>query len=258
MTRRIVNSASIKKQDNMSSWVPTVQTSPGGAGTFSSYTLAPSLLPSTFLFCPSAREIDNVSQDLADRNAQLCYARGYKETCDMRIAGGMPFRWRRIVFRCKGLPNIFLASDPTYVSSYYSLQTSPNGYVRQTNPLPSGAYLITNSFVFKGSQTLDWINPLQAKVDTQKVDLMYDKTISLNPGNQTGSFHTYHHWFPVNKNIQYSDDEAGAGMTTSAFSTQNKPGCGDVFIYDLFESNAPTGDDRLNIRFQGTWYWHEK
>lgn len=257
MTRRIVNIASVKKQDNMSQWVPTTPTNPAGAGAFTPASITATGTPIGVLFCPSARDLEQTNNDMDDRNQQLVFARGYKETCDMRVLGSVPFRWRRIVFSCKGLPALFQSSDPTFNSNYFQFE-SASGIVRQTTPLPSGGYGLTNAYLFKGQVNLDWHNPLQAKVDTQRVNLHYDKTVGMNPGNQTGSFHTYHHWFPINRNIMYSDDEAGVGGETSRFSSLAKPGIGDVFVYDLFESTRLSETDTLQVRFQGTWYWHEK
>lgn len=259
LTRRIANVASVKKQDNMSNWVPDSSVNPGGAGQFTQQAINPTAIPVGFLFCPTAREFEPTQNDLADRNAQTIYARGYREQTDLRLSGSQPYRWRRIVFSCKGLPDKFLTQDPTFGTSYFSLQVSPAGYVRQSNVLPVNAFAIVNSVVFKGTISNDWISPMNAKTDTQKLTIHSDRSMVLNPGNQSGLFRNVKNWYPLNKNLTYSDDEAGTSISTSRFSSPyDRRTMGDLFIYDLFESISNVQDSQLLVRHQGTFYWHEK
>lgn len=258
LTRRIANVASVKKQDNMSNWVPTSSVNPGGAGQFGVQAINPATGPISFLFCPTAREFDPDRSELDVRNAQTIYARGYKEQTDIRMTGPQPFRWRRICFSGKGVPDKFLASDPTFVKEYYTLLVSPAGYVRQSNVLPSGAFGIVNSLLFKGTINNDWVTPMNAKPDTDRFVIHSDVTHVLNPGNQAGLFKVYNNYYPMNKNLTYGDDEAGTSLSTSPFAAPTRFGMGDYFIYDLFESVNATLDTQLGVRHQGTFYWHEK
>lgn len=258
LTRRIANVASVKKQDNMSNWIPNSSTSPGGAGQFGVQSINPAAAPVGFLFCPTARDFDPDRSELDVRNAQTIYAKGYKEQTDIRMAGAQPFRWRRICFSGKGLPDKFIASDPTFVKEYYTLLTSPAGYVRQSNVLPSGAFGIVNNLVFKGTIGNDWNTPMNAKPDTERLVIHSDVTHVLNPGNQAGLFKVYNQYYRMNKNLTYGDDEAGTSTSTIPFAAPTRFGMGDFFIYDLFESVTSTADTVLGVRHQGTFYWHEK
>lgn len=258
LTRRIANVASVKKMDNMANWVPVSSINPGGAGNFAVQGINPTADPVGFLFCPTARVFEGTQNDLSDRNAQTIFARGYREWTDIRMSGAQPFRWRRIVFSAKGLPDKFLAADPTFISAYYSTTTT-SGYVRQSNVLPSGAFGIVNSILFKGVASVDWSTPMSAKVDTQKLTVHSDKSMVLNPGNQSGLLRNVKNWYPLNRNLTYGDDEAGTGLLTSPFASPlDRHGMGDLFIYDLFESVSNTADTTLGVRHQGTFFWHEK
>lgn len=116
-----------------------------------------------------------------------------------------------------------------------------------------------NAILFKGSQGVDWLDPILAPVDTSRVDLKYDKTQRLCSGNQSGMFKEVKLWHPMNKNLTYQDDESGEVMTTSVFSVDDKRGMGDYMVLDLFSSLLGTStSDILSVTYQASLYWHEK
>jgi len=115
------------------------------------------------------------------------------------------------------------------------------------------------AIVFKGKQNVDWNDFIMAKVDTTRVDLKYDKTRIIQSGNDTGVFKKYPHWFPMNKNLVYDDDEAGDVVESSKFSVTDKRGMGDYIIFDIFTAHGTgSASDILRIQSESTMYWREK
>ena len=55
-------------------------------------------------------------------------------------------------------------------------------------------------------------------------------------------------------------DENAQGMTSIPYSTEGKPGIGDVYIWDMvrLESPAQAGTASFQFTPEGTWYWHER
>lgn len=62
----------------------------------------------------------------------------------------------------------------------------------------------------------------------------------------------------MNKNLVFSNDEAGETETSDAFSTVGKAGMGDFYIYDIFQSIGTDAAQHLAFEPQATLYWHEK
>jgi len=255
--RRILNVTSQKKQDNMTQFVPTDPiNSPGGTGVFGDQIITAGSGTACFLFCPSARQFQTTQNDESDRNSKNTYARGYKEITTLKVSGGTPWRRRRIVFSMKGLPEYLLTQISTFTANYYRLQTSA-GYVRQSAVLAAANVGVVNTVVFQGALGSDWSFQMNAKTDSTRITVLSDSVININPGNASGSVRTVKQWYPLNKNLVYGDDESGAGTASSDFSTLAKPGMGDVFIFDIYES-ALVNTDQLSVNNQGTYYWHEK
>ena len=46
----------------------------------------------------------------------------------------------------------------------------------------------------KSAGNIDWQDPTTAKVDTRRVTLHYDKTVTINSGNSNGVFRTFKRW----------------------------------------------------------------
>jgi hypothetical protein len=207
------------------------------------------------LFSPNFR--DKSSSDpnsKATRETDTIYARGFKERATLISNSPASWRWRRIVFACKGL-NQLLGAGAT------GLETS-NGYVRLVPDYASASATTSRNnleaILFRGNSLTDWINQITAKVDTQRVTLLSDKTRTLNSGNALGKYFKHSQWYPINKNIVYSNDENGEVENSSSVSTTAKPGMGDVFIADYFECSTNQATDTLFFEPECTFYWHEK
>lgn len=257
--RRITDITATKKQDNMLQWVPTDPTNnPSGAGTPSSIEVIAAATSYGFLYCPTARRFEDTQNDMSDRNRQYTFARGYKEVSTLKVQGGIPWRRRRIAFSIKGLPSQLLSIASSFIPGFFYKFDSTVGVVRQMALLPSAQRTALQTILFKGSFNEDWLDPMLAKVDTQRVTLHSDTITSLNPGNSNGTVRVLKQWYPLNKTLCYQDDEDGSSTTVNEFSTQSKVGMGDFFIYDIYESVLVDPAQKLQINQEGTYYWHEK
>jgi len=246
----------------MLQWVPSDQGNPAGAGSAADFNIPANQGIAAFLFCPTARQIDadgTAKDEPQARTKQTIFARGYKEVTTLRIAGGVPYRWRRICFRCKGGPELWIANSAsgTFSQPFYRMYTS-FGYVRIAVSLPVAFQTIIEADLFRGVQNQDWSSPFNAKVDTSTFDVVSDRTITLNPGNSVGHTRTVKQWYPMNKNLTYTDDEAGVTVDTNEFSVPGKQGMGDFFIFDIMQSTTSAQEAGLLFNHEGTFYWHER
>lgn len=194
----------------------------------------------------------------AVRTSSTCYMRGLKETISLRTADGDPWRWRRICFTLKG-DRIHSLQTPAQILYNRATGSGTSGITRPVTNWPAtfigGAEL--EQLIFRGVRNLDWVEPTLAPLDTTRISVKYDKTMSLASGNESGFIKTIHRWHPMNKNLVYSDDENGQNMELTPWSTEAKPGMGDYYVVDLFKSNGRP-EAQLGLRYNSTLYWHEK
>jgi len=245
--RRILNITSKKKQDNM---LPYTTNPDGSGGTPTSFGV-----PQTggfFLWCATAR--DRVSSQ-GDANAgslresDTVFMRGLKERIILTPNTPVSWMWRRITFTVKGSNFGPIAN---------SIETSRGWNRLLVNSNNSTTSLGITTFVFDGAQNVDWFDTMTAKVDTQRVTLMSDKTRVIGSGNQLGRFHRYKYWYPMNKNFIYANDENGETESTETYHATGKAGMGDYYVLDIFKC-ADTGNTHiLDFNPEATLYWHEK
>lgn len=260
--KSIINATANKKRDTM----PIIAFSdddipaPGSPGAAYNMTGDTSY---EFLFSPTARTLDTQPR-INMRNKTVTYARGYRESCETisdftgtAITGN--WTWRRIVFSTK---DAFYESFPDSTVQYYDGSTV--GYCRPAwNLLGIGTQTGTarnalEDMLFEGSVLVDWYSRLSAKVNTKRVTLHYDKVLQLTSGNNQPRIHRNKFWHGFNKPLVYRDHESGPSQAVDAFSTEGKPGIGNVFIWDYFENASENPDQRLQWQPLGTYYWHEK
>ena len=181
------------------------------------------------------------------------------ETVEINTNDGTPWQWRRIVFRMKGRTFFQVGQDEATPRELY-FRNGTDGYARLvTDWAPTSAASTVNAFVFKGVRGDDWSSVNEAHVDTTRVSLMYDKTVHIRAGNESGVSRLFKRWHPVNHNLVYNDDEAGASEDSSHFSVESMAGCGDVYVMDIFTcSEFAETSARLNFKPQATLYWHER
>lgn len=267
--KRMLNVTSIKKRDTMMTFSNT-----NGNGLSQSIALGNLNVNGTsaafVLFCPTARTLvqfgggsNTIVQESA-RTATTCFMRGYKENIRVQTSSGLPWLWRRICFRYRGLtPFIAVASSDTPTQPPGNYVETSNGYQRlafnqyvNNQPGTTGAQ---KSVLFKGTEGVDWNDVMTAPIDTRRVDLSYDKYRRISSGNSNGILRDYKIWMPMNKNISYQDDEQGEVETTSAYSVADKRGMGDYYVLDIIQPGyGGAAADIITIGYEASLYWHEK
>jgi len=199
--------------------------------------------------------------EAATRTSQTCFMRGLAERITVQTNDGNPWLWRRIVFKMKGLRFFDVGQDNAPLRELY-FRNGTDGYARLgTDWFGTTAASTVNAIVFKGTEGDDWAftNIEAAQVDTARVGVIYDRIIKIASGNEAGVSREYKMWHPFNHNLVYNDDETGATEVTSHFSTEGKPGMGDVYVMDIIRPSVYS-DTTAEIRWnpQASLYWHEK
>lgn len=262
--KRILNITSKKKRDNMQ------QITNMDAGTIVPGTLG---AREAFLngnnaymipWIPTARPAygsDNLGGqpiEEAIRTSTTCFMRGVKESISIRTADGAPWKWRRICFRMKG-DTIFSTTTANARTDFIQTGTTGSGVMRpatnwlQTPALAAGI----EEIIFAGARNYDWSDPFLATLDSNRISIAYDKTTTLQSGNESGFIRTYKRWHGMNKNLVYNDDQQGSEEAVNPYSTPGNKGMGDYYIIDYFRSNG-TPEVQLGLRYNSTLYWHEK
>jgi len=219
------------------------------------------------LWCATARTRDIASDGPLDgninneavRTAQTCYMRGLSESIEIQIADGMPWQWRRICFTARNLVTI-LPEGGVAGTAFYHSTLFTSGQQRTMNLIPTtGMVNAFESLLFKGAKGQDWIDPMLAQVDNLRVDIKYDKTISIASGNEDGVIRKFKRWHPMNRNLTYDDDENGGSYNDKKFSVLDKRGMGDYYICDYFTPRVGAATtNRLRVGINATLYWHER
>lgn len=251
--RRILNVAAIKKHDNMLPYVAT----PGGGATIGPITTGTGFAS---LFMPSARTqgFDTIGE--SNRERQLTYSVGYKETVEVNVLGGGVWKWRRLVFAYKG--SSLYDGDVTWTDPFYDKSTDPKvcDMVRLIGQPTTDQANEIRRIIWDGHEGIDWSSEFTAKVDTSRITPLYDRTFTFNPRNESGYSRTFKFWHRTGKNIVYDEDEDVRSSGGSYVSVKGKPGMGDVYVYDLMYLAVPaaSGDAAVTWNPEGTYYWHER
>ncbi|QSX73077.1 capsid protein [Delphin genomovirus 2] len=264
--KRILNISSRKKQDTMLSItnIDAGTVTPGPLRTGPSY-LSGQL---TYLipFVATARpalQVDGSAGspiERAVRTSQTCFMRGLKEKISIRTDTGAPWRWRRIAFTYKGDTLYSTEAGQNRLMSYFKdTGTNQSGMARIATTWTQSppAFDELCRILFKGTRNLDWDNEFIAPTDTARVKIVYDKTTTIQAGNEAGVYRTYSRWHGMNKNLVYDDDEEGTTEGLRRFSVEGPAGMGDYYIFDFFQSNG-NAEDQLALSYNSTLYWHEK
>lgn len=271
--KRILNTTSRKKRDQMTAWTNTsssgASTTPAQQPLFIAGKPGATDISGIVLWSPTARSLvqfggsgGTVVQE-AMRTATTCYHRGLSEHLRIQTNSPAPWLWRRICFCSKDPIYEQYSPQDTPTTGNFTVVETSNGYKRAAinltvNNVPNSVNIILDQ-LFKGKQGIDWTDHMLAHVDTRRVDLRYDKTTRLASGNQSGSFREKKLWHPMNKNLVYNDDETGEAEESSPFSVRDKQGMGNYYIMDLFSSGlGASGSDLLAVQYNASQYWHEK
>lgn len=260
-TRRVRNLAARKCRDNMLS---TPRNDAGEVQPAQPYLMTGGT-SYRFLFSPSFRSVGSIigpeerqiSASAAERWKSKCYMRGYKETVELETNDSSSWLWRRIVFTTLGW------GAP--LADYIAANVTQRGYGRLMYNLDNGQHdvLLGDAYsrLFEGQRTLDWVNPLTAKVDSRRIRVISDTLRTIqSPNSESGRYQVTKRWYPVNKSIIYDDDENGTAHKFSVgwASGAAQANAGDLFVFDMFDAATDaTEETTLAMGTSGTYYWHE-
>lgn len=259
--KAILNLTSKKKSDTMLNSTNISANAPNGSTTF---TTDPAVLtaegPYIIPWIATARPALLNSElahpiDSATRTSTSCYMRGLKETITLASTTGAPWMWRRICFTIKGDGLTSLTGN----NFTWWRATGGQGVVRNLTNLFANTNAL-NAFknqVFEGSEQYDWANIFNAKLDTKRISVKYDRTRTFSSGNASGIIRNIKMWHPMNHNIVYDDDEIAGSVVTTPYSTDAKPGMGDYYVVDMFQG-VGAFTDQLRLSIEAKLYWHEK
>lgn len=223
------------------------------------------------VWCPTARTLvqsggtsATIVQE-AMRTATTAYMVGLSEKLRIQSSSGLPWMWRRLCIRLRGLDGNFqvAASTDTPTSTYSPFLETSNGYQRvwlnETINAQSNTINQQLALIFKGTSGVDWNDVMIAPTDNRRVDVAFDHTWKLHSGNASGVFTEKNLWHPMRKSLVYADDEQGEIENSSAFSVTGKSGMGDYYIVDLVQPGlGGSATDVITISSTASLYWHEK
>lgn len=263
MTKRsILNTTSKKKRDTMLPWTNMTASSQSGSTT---YTTAPAVitggvsLAPMIIWCATARDmtpnsVPSAPGYIATRTATSCYMKGLSEKIEIQISDGLPWQWRRICFTSKAF-----VDEVNTTGSFTLFNETSNGMQRTINQ-PTGANRVAvERSLFKGEVNVDWNDQMIAPLDRARFTVMYDKTITIAAGNESGSIRKYNRYHPMNKTLVYNDEERGDTEESAYYSVGSKAGMGDYYVVDIFRPRVgSTTSNQLLFSPNTTLYWHEK
>jgi len=261
-TKTLLNKTSKKKRDQMMSVsnilaipaslpyssVPNRQAGPA--------TLLGNSTPYLMIWMPTARERGTMDVP-AQRNSEVCYMKGLREKIRIQTNSGLTWKWRRICFTMKGS---LLYSTRNAGDLWLNDWGGNPGYpVRPFNFFDTTLLTVLDTTIFKGVANRDYRHFIEAELDNESITVKYDKVFTIQSGNAQGVWRDYKMWHPMEKNINYFDDEDGQNITPRVYSTPGKSGMGDFYVIDIIQpSLLGEATDRLQIDSTSTLYWHER
>lgn len=198
----------------------------------------------------------------SSRSATNTYMRGLAENVRIQTSSGLPWFHRRICFTYKGgNPFRQTYAGDTGASQQYVETSSGMSRLWFNNAINNTPNYLNNIYavIFKGSQGVDWADLLTASVDNRRVSLRYDRTWTIQSGNQNGVVRERKLWHRMNKSLVFDDDESGLTEDTSYNSVDAKPGMGDYYVMDIIlPGQGGSASDVMAISSTSTLYWHER
>lgn len=189
------------------------------------------------------------------RESDTVFMRGLKERIVLTPSDDVSWMWRRITFTVKGASSVF-----TPIANYIETSRGWNRLLVNSNGSTTNTAIV--SYIFEGAVNVDWLDVMTAKVDTNRVKLMSDRTKVIGSGNGRGRFHRYKYWYPMNKNFIYANDENGESESTDVVHSLGRQGMGDYYVIDFFKCALPDTTTPaahvLDFNPEATLYWHEK
>lgn len=200
----------------------------------------------------------------SSRTAQTCYMVGLKERVTLRTSTNSPWIWRRICFTSLTTAfNTFDSTPPPIPAGFHAEGSGTIGTLRAVSDLNLALNLPLRQkltdLIFRGTQNVDWISPIDAPLDPARIRIKYDKRMVINSGNDVGVMRTYSRWHGMRHNLVYNDFEVGAQTTSSFYTANDRRSMGDYYVIDMFEpQTGATADDQVLFAPEARLYWHEK
>lgn len=220
---------------------------------------------SLFAFNPTYRWLKpNNASYVSQRTSSRLWLKGISETLSFIPNDGSTWIWRRYILQAKNTYSADSTQNGLIGAESLSGATTTrkwrNYAVASTDTGINAAYDLMQEQNYMGVKTTDWSNQMNAKLDSTKFDVLYDKTTHLRSGNQAGAPRRLRRYHPLNCSIVYDDEENGLSISPSPTSVQSKLGKGNIFIFDLFTCPAPISatTSQLAMGSNCTLYWHEK
>ncbi|AGU67652.1 capsid protein [Blackbird associated gemykibivirus 1] len=267
--RAILNLVSRKKRDAMAGLSQTAGTQNNGPLVMTANTTNSGFGVFVVPWVPTARDFfvnpsGNHSDinDQSTRTAQRCFIRGVQERIRMYTSTSLPWEWRRIVFAFKGTA-IMLPIGSAFTPYYADSSSGWRRYALNLTATTSTSDQIASAnnllgFMFRGRIGQDYFDPLTAITDTNIVKIMSDRTRRIASSNNSGTQKVYKLWHPVNKTLVYSDSEDGDEEDAGFLSTPGRPGCGDIYVVDIFKPHPSASTDILSFGPEASLFWHER
>lgn len=198
------------------------------------------------------------------RNQQETFFRGVKERIYLNSSASLT--WRRVCFYSYERLN----------SAQPIPGTNPNTgdtYLRR-NLIPFDPRTTSGELLWQGTVGIDFSedNRVFARLDAQRVRVVYDKTVRLNTQkprtsdtDTLGRSGFFKRWHGVNKNYRYDQDEEGANRDTlnteSGWCTTSPASPGNFYVLDMFTHGGGQNDSPTvnigDVSMESTVYWHE-
>lgn len=218
------------------------------------------------VWCPTAMDLDDdaLVRNPAQRTSSVIYAKGLSEHLRIQTSSGIPWFHRRCCLAVRGITALSTTqTGGTPLQPYTPYLETSNGIQRKLfNLFINGSQIQIDSIlglIFKGQQNIDWTDIITAPLDPTRVDVKFDKTWTLQSGNNNGVVRERKLWHPMNKNLYYDEDENGETESSNYFSTDSKRGMGDYYVIDFFVAGAGgSTSDLLQMFPSSTMYWHER
>lgn len=250
-SRRILNLTSVKKKDTM---MPALVATDGSVSP--TPTVSVNLPANSYVSWTQAisyRERQSVMTAPA-RNLRDIYLKGFAETLRIDTNSPNPIMVRRLV-----------VSAPVRIDLTGGITGNDT---QPTHVVDNGTHFIglgvgTKNIdlyetLFEGSSTRDWQDVFIAKIDNRRWRVHSDKTFQVRSGNTGDAFRQMKFWDPINKKVQYDDEERGNDIYGSGWTTTSTQGHQQNVYCIYIWYNQMSAAINPQITQQRTMYWHER
>lgn len=251
--KRVKAISAIKKRDHMTTGLRAANTVDGSPVEYVNMRLDG--LPRGYVWSPSwmpSRDKPTAYARVANRVHHTSFA----EKMSVDIPCDVALNHRRVIFRT-GYEDIRTICGRKEVIDGKDAYDTFRNFTE--NPLTDFSY------IFQGTQNIDWWTWLKAPIDRKKVIVMYDKLQVYAPISNNGRQYQKKFYHKVNQWYDFPDIEAGGDDNRGAPTWWPGIRSDKVFVLDIFESardtrdanRYPLGEQYAAISFDTTNYWTE-